>query len=127
MIGNATIDNLVLKPGNHSNPIHGILDLHAITSALGPILRSQADALNKGYLNMTTVVKSIVYDGTEVPYYTEVMKSLSLTAQVSLKELVINTLRRALDQVGINPLQKLKTSHHDSGDDLDGLLEKLRD
>ena len=76
---------------------------------------------------MTTVVKSIVYDGTEVPYYTEVMKGLYLTAQVSLRELVINTLRGALDQAGTNPLQRLKTPGLDSGDGLDGLLDKLRD
>lgn len=62
-----------------------------------------------------------------MPYYTEVMKSLSLAAQVSVRELVINTLRRALDHVKTNPLQGLKTSELDSGDGLGSLLDKLRD
>lgn len=76
---------------------------------------------------MTTVAKSIVYDGTEVPYYTEVMKSLSLTAQVSVKELIINTLRRALDHVKTSPFQGLKTPELDSGDGPGSLLDRLRD
>ncbi|PIG79322.1 hypothetical protein AARAC_004232 [Aspergillus arachidicola] len=96
VIGNATIDNLVLKPGNHSSPIHGIMDLKVLLKNLVPILQTQASSLKNGYLTLDTVGKSVVYDGVEVPYYTEVMRNLTMTAQVPLGGLITNTLRGIL-------------------------------
>ncbi|KAJ5217911.1 uncharacterized protein N7498_000010 [Penicillium cinerascens] len=95
-IGNATINHLILRPGNNSSPIHGILDVRQLISNLDQILSFQAQNLLEGYLNLTTVGKSVTYDGVEVPYYTQALKNVSLTAQVALGELLINTLHNAL-------------------------------
>ncbi|GES61230.1 hypothetical protein ATEIFO6365_0006068900 [Aspergillus terreus] len=96
VIGNATIDNLVLRPGNHSAPVHGILDLHKIIENLGEVLRSQSNSLSQGYLSLDTVGKSVVYDGVEVPYYTDVMSQLTMTAKVPIADLLKNTLHELL-------------------------------
>ncbi|KAE8380168.1 hypothetical protein BDV26DRAFT_257817 [Aspergillus bertholletiae] len=124
VIGNATIDNLVLKPGNHSTPVHGIMDLKVIIKNLVTVLQSQASSLKNGYLTLDTVGKSVVYDGVEVPYYTEVMKNLTMTAKVPLGGLIKNTLRGLLHgDNGNNIFANLTdTSDSDSGG---GLLDQL--
>ncbi|KNG84320.1 hypothetical protein ANOM_008319 [Aspergillus nomiae NRRL 13137] len=67
VIGNATIDNLVLKPGNHSSPVHGIMDLKVLLKNLVPILQTQASSIKNGYLTLDTVGKSVVYDASRSP------------------------------------------------------------
>ncbi|KAB8217215.1 hypothetical protein BDV33DRAFT_232948 [Aspergillus novoparasiticus] len=127
VIGNATIDNLVLKPGNHSSPIHGIMDLKVLLKNLVPILQTQASSLKNGYLTLDTVGKSVVYDGVEVPYYTEVMRNLTMTAQVPLGGLITNTLRGILHGGnGTNIFANLTdNSNSDSGGSGGGLLDLL--
>lgn len=63
---------------------------------LDQIFSFQAQNLLEGYLNLTAVGRSVTYEGTEVPYYTEALKNVSLTAQVALGELLINTLHNVL-------------------------------
>ena len=38
LIGNATIDHLVLRPGKNSSPIHGIFDLQKLIANIDLIL-----------------------------------------------------------------------------------------
>ncbi|KAB8072660.1 hypothetical protein BDV29DRAFT_202211 [Aspergillus leporis] len=125
VIGNATIDNLVLKPGNHSTPVHGVLDIRALLKNLVTVLQTQASSIKEGYLTLDTVGKSVVYDGVEVPYYTEVMRNLTMTAKVPLGGLITNTLRGLLhDGSGHNILANL-TDNSDSSSG-GGLLDSLR-
>ena len=49
-----------------------------------------------GYLNLTAVGNSVIYDGVEVPYYTKKLKNVMLTAKIPAGEIIINTLRHAL-------------------------------
>ncbi|KAE8352046.1 hypothetical protein BDV28DRAFT_158219 [Aspergillus coremiiformis] len=114
VIGNATIDNLVLKPGNHSTPVHGILDIRVLLKNLVTVLQTQAHSIKNGYLTLNTVGKSVVYDGVEVPYYTEVMKNLTISAQLPLGALITKTLRDLLhDDNGTNIFANL-ADHSDS-------------
>jgi hypothetical protein len=100
LIGNATVEDLTLKPGNHTNPIKGVLDLKTIISNLGEVLKSQASALKTGNLALSTVTRSVVWNGTEVPYYTQVMHDLTLTANVGLVSTLKNTLHSLLHPDG---------------------------
>jgi hypothetical protein len=115
VIGNATIDNLVLRPGNHSNPIRGTLDLKTVLKNLGPILQSQKDSIRNGYLTLDTVTKSVVYDGVEVPYYTNVMRNLTLTSQIPIGGLLVNTLRGMFNKNGTNILDQMNITDSSSG------------
>lgn len=99
-LGNATIDNLILYPGNHSASVRGILDLGYLVENLGGILKTQSDALNRGALSLTAVGRSVTYEGEDVPYYTKVMQELSLTADVSIAALLKNTIHGALHPDG---------------------------
>ncbi|KAI9040718.1 DUF3712 domain-containing protein [Aspergillus affinis] len=102
VIGNATLDNLILRPGNHSTPVHGMLDLRVLIKNLRTVLATQLESIRDGTLTLDTVGKSVFYDGTEVPYYTNVMKNLTMTAQVPLAGLITNTLRGVLRPNGTN-------------------------
>lgn len=93
VIGNATIDNLLLQAsGNTTVPLEGILDLHTLIKNLRQVLHSQADNIKHGYLALTTKTKSVKYDGAEVTYYQKVLSTVPITAHVSIRSLLINTL-----------------------------------
>ncbi|OGM48180.1 hypothetical protein ABOM_002085 [Aspergillus bombycis] len=101
IIGNATLKDLIIKPGNQSSPLYGILNLERIKSNAGTIIKAQSDALENGYLLIDSVVKLVTYDGVEVPYYTEAMNNLTMTAELPLVELGLNTLGGMLEDNGI--------------------------
>jgi hypothetical protein len=100
LIGNATLEGLTLKPGNNTNPISGVLDLKKILGNLGEVLKSQASALKTGNLALDTITRSVVWNGTEVPYYTKVMHELTLSANVGLVSTLKNTLHALLHPDG---------------------------
>jgi hypothetical protein len=92
----------MLRPGNHSTPVRGILDLGTLIENIGPILSEQSDSIKEGYLSLTAVGANVEYEGVQVPYYTEVMKNLTMTAKVPLGSLVTNTLSGILHPNGTN-------------------------
>ncbi|PTU20703.1 hypothetical protein P175DRAFT_0478833 [Aspergillus ochraceoroseus IBT 24754] len=107
LLGNVTIDNLYLKPGNHSNPMTGILDIHFLIEHLTGILGTQADSLKEGHLTFQAVGRSVTWAGAEVPYYTDAIKALTLQAQVPLGSLIINTLREIMAPNGTSIFHNL--------------------
>ncbi|KAL4929873.1 DUF3712 domain-containing protein [Aspergillus undulatus] len=106
-LGNATIDDLMLYPGNNTVPVNGIIDIEYLIDNLGGILKTQGDALNKGFLRLEAIGRSVEWNGEEVPYYTEAMKELTLTADVSLAALISNTLDGVLKPNGTNIFHNL--------------------
>ncbi|KAL2870926.1 DUF3712 domain-containing protein [Aspergillus lucknowensis] len=129
-LGNATIHDLTLHPGNHSVPVEGTIDIAYLLQNLGPILKTQGDALRNGVLRLDSVGRSVSFQGTEVPYYTAAMQKLTLTADVGLGGLLTNTLHPILAPNGTNIFANLTdpdgpTDIHDiinSIDDPDGSL-----
>ena len=92
MIGNATINDLVIRPGNNSAPVRGFLDLHKIIQNLSSILQTQRSAIQNGYIELTSIGTGVTYEGVAVPYYEKVLKNLTLKAQVPIAGLIINTI-----------------------------------
>lgn len=101
-IGTGVIENLYLKPGNNSVQIRGTANLTTILDNLSTIIADQAQYIKNGYLALTTVVTDITQNGTTVPYYTEEMSKLPLTAQTPLLGLLINTLKGYLGSGAAN-------------------------
>ncbi|KAL2222674.1 hypothetical protein M432DRAFT_527064, partial [Thermoascus aurantiacus ATCC 26904] len=106
-IGNATIKNLVIKPGNHSYPLRGILDMDTVMKNLPQIIASQRDALRHGNIALKSTGNLVTYEGITVDYYTRVMKNLTLTAEIPVRQVLRNTLRGLLDVNGTNPFASL--------------------
>lgn len=115
LLGNATIDHLVLTPGTHSYPVHGILDLQKLLHHIIPILKQQREHIKKGYLQLKTITRSITYDGHPVEYYQKPLQKLPLIANVPLGGLLVNTLHGALHQNGTNLLSGILNNNGGGG------------
>lgn len=92
IIGNATVDNVTLRPGNNTFPLKGVLDLKTIISNLTEVFSSQRSSLRNGKLALTAMTRTIVSNGTLIPYYTNVLGQLPLVANVGIGDVLKNTL-----------------------------------
>ncbi|KFY16443.1 hypothetical protein V492_01329 [Pseudogymnoascus sp. VKM F-4246] len=78
LIGNSTIENFVLKPGQNLLPMEAIVDT---ALALGSVDK-------QGMVNMIIVGQTAVYNGVHLPYYEAALKSHTLTLAVDLQSLL---------------------------------------
>ncbi|KFZ13387.1 hypothetical protein V502_06637 [Pseudogymnoascus sp. VKM F-4520 (FW-2644)] len=78
LIGNSTIENFVLKPGENLLPMKSTVDT---ALALGSVD-------DKGMVNMIIVGQTAVYNGVHLPYYETALKSHTLTLAVNLQSLL---------------------------------------
>ena len=129
LLGNATLPNLMLKPGNHSTPVEGILDLQKLIKNIKTVIKDQASSLKNGNLELKTIGRSVYFEGVHVPYYSKVMQGLTLTANVPVGGLLSNTVQGVLGNDN-NPFANLTLSEPassgDSGDSKgSGLLGAL--
>ncbi|KAF3385974.1 hypothetical protein DPV78_012351 [Talaromyces pinophilus] len=92
VIGQGVIENVYLTPGNNSVQIRGTANFTAILDNISTIISKQAQCIRNGYLSLITKVTEITYNGSRVPYYSDEMSTLALTAQTPLLELLLNTL-----------------------------------
>ncbi|KAK9854245.1 hypothetical protein MYU51_004107 [Penicillium brevicompactum] len=120
-IGNATLKDVTIYPGNNTFPLTGVLDLSTIIHNLGKVLASQATNLKTGNLALDTITRSITWNGTLVPYYTEVMSGLTLTANLAIADLLKNSIHNLLS--GNSSI----TDALDSVGGLSGLVGNLTD
>jgi hypothetical protein len=124
VIGNATLTDVELKPGNNIFPLKGVLSLSTVLGHLSEVLKSQAAALKNGTLALKTITRSVVWNGTEVPYYTKAMHDLPLTAVVSVADILKNTIHHLTQNGGLNLTQIGQEFKNNSGGN-GGLLSSL--
>lgn len=77
-VGQGTIKNASLVPGNNTVSFGGFLDYDVLFANLETILNAESDALSRGNLGLNAKGYSTTYKGTRIPYY-EVQKSTSKT------------------------------------------------
>lgn len=93
LIGNVTIKGVTLVPGDNTYPLTGVIDLKTIISNLGAVLKAEASALKNGNLSLQATTSSVVWNGTVVKYYTDVLKQLTLSAEIGLADTLKNTMK----------------------------------
>jgi hypothetical protein len=120
-IGNATLTDIELKPGNNTFPLKGVLSLSTVLGHLSEVLSSQASALKQGNLALKTVTRSVVWNGTLVPYYTKAMHELPLTAVVSVADILKNTIHHLTHGGGLNMTKIGQELRQNSGNMLGSL------
>lgn len=119
VIGNGLIENLYLKPGNNSVSISGTANVTTLLKNIRPILAYQAPYIRNGYLQLTTRVTDISYNGTTVPYYTEEMGKLPLVAETPLLGMLLNTLKDLIHSaVNQTLIDEIKSKIHDNHVDM---------
>ncbi|KAJ5273017.1 hypothetical protein N7478_008142 [Penicillium angulare] len=98
VIGNATVKDVTLVPGDNTFPMYGILDITTVIKNLADVLKAEASAIKNGNLSINAVTSSVVWNDTLVPYYTDILKELTLTAEIGIGDVLKNTLRHLKSQ-----------------------------
>ena len=96
ILGQATIENVILKPGNNSVALKGELDIKTIMDNLSDIISSQKEALTSGDLQLDASGNSTIYNGVHIDYFEEVLNNLTLTARVPILEVLGGTVQNLL-------------------------------
>ncbi|KAJ5145355.1 hypothetical protein N7448_002747 [Penicillium atrosanguineum] len=122
-IGNVTITDVTLKPGDNTYPLNGVLDLKKVIENLGEVLKSQASLLKTGNLTLIAKTTSIHWNNTYVPYYSDVLRTLSLTTAVGVGDIVKNTLKSFLNGKNLTGLLSSISTRSLDGRDLNGPVE----
>lgn len=97
LIGQATIENVLLKPGNNSVALRGHLDVNIVLDHLPVILAAQSAAIMEGQLELSASGNSTVYNGDHIMYYEKVLQGLTLTARAPIAMVLLNTLSGLMD------------------------------
>lgn len=92
ILGNATIYNVLLEPGNNTVAARGVVDLKLALKNLPMLIASQANALKTGSLELTASGNSTIYNGQHIDYYEKVLNNLVLTTQLPILTLLTDTL-----------------------------------
>ncbi|KAJ5086195.1 hypothetical protein N7532_010966 [Penicillium argentinense] len=96
-IGQATIENVVLRPGNNPVSLKGTLDIDTVLDNLEDMLAAQKSALEDGDVELSASGNSTVYDGIHIDYYEEILNNLTLTTRIPILEVLGDTLQGLLD------------------------------
>ncbi|KAJ5875744.1 uncharacterized protein N7473_013091 [Penicillium subrubescens] len=92
IIGQATILNVLLKPGNNTVALRGRLEISTVLDNLSEILSAQKTALGDGEIELSASGNSTIYNGVHIKYYEQVLKNLTLVARVPILQVVGDTL-----------------------------------
>ncbi|KAG9242033.1 hypothetical protein BJ878DRAFT_426769 [Calycina marina] len=84
-VGNATINDMTLVPGDNNLPMTAIVDQAALTTA------ALATGAN-GYVNLTITGTSAVYNGQQLTYYQEALQDNALALRMNVLQIVADSL-----------------------------------
>lgn len=92
VIGQATIYNVVLKPGNNTVSLKGHISIKTIIDNLAMVLSAQKDALLDGNIQLSASGNSTIYNGQHISYYEEILNGLTLKARFPIIKALFGTL-----------------------------------
>jgi hypothetical protein len=101
VIGQATLENVVLKPGNNSVSVRGQLDINTVIDNLPAILSTPKSALMDGGIELTASGNSTIYDGRHIAYYEKLLNNLTITTRVPILMILLDTVRGLIDTRGL--------------------------
>jgi hypothetical protein len=88
-LGLSYLDDLVLKPGNNTIPMTSTINETAIIE----MLTSDSNPFTTGVVPFTITGNSSVYNGQELPYFTDALTANNLTVQLNVT--------KALAEIGL--------------------------
>ncbi|KAJ5224166.1 uncharacterized protein N7469_007669 [Penicillium citrinum] len=114
VVGQATIQDVLLRPGDNKVSLRGILNMGLILENLEDIMEYQEEALRNGEIELSASGNSTTYNGVHIEYYEKFLNNLTLTTRVSILAVLGDTLQGLLDD-----------SNSSIGDTLRNLTGKL--
>lgn len=82
-IGNATLPNLRLEPGNNTVPIHVTVNQTAVVGVLA------IPRFHCGILAVDIAGNKSVYDGQELTYYSQALQANTLTNELNVRPALV--------------------------------------
>jgi hypothetical protein len=107
VIGQATILNALLTPGNNTVQARGTADIKTALKNLAVILKSQIMPLMNGNVEISASGNSTIYQGQHIPYFEDVLNNLTLTTQTPLLSLLLGSVGGILQSGALNNLTSL--------------------
>lgn len=95
-LGKANIQNVILNPGSNIVPARCVLDLKMAIRHLRQIIASEKAALRKGNLSISASGNTTIYNNQHIDYYEKSLNQLTLTAQVSLLSVIVDSMKGIL-------------------------------
>jgi hypothetical protein len=96
IIGNVTILNVELPPGNSTRPFRGQLFIDTLVKNIGKIISSQASALSTGNILVGISGNSTTVNGEHITYLENVLNNVRIDTEVP----IVQVLGDLLDSVG---------------------------
>ncbi|KAL4808630.1 hypothetical protein BDV18DRAFT_157574 [Aspergillus unguis] len=97
ILGTALLPDVTLVPGNNSLAFTGKLDIDSMLSNLGEIVNSQKDPLRSGLIELSASGNKTVFNGQHIPYFERPLNGLTLTARVSIINILADTVEGLMD------------------------------
>ncbi|KFY28060.1 hypothetical protein V493_03118 [Pseudogymnoascus sp. VKM F-4281 (FW-2241)] len=95
-LGKANIRNLILEPGSNIVSARCVLDLKMALKHLPQIIAAELGALRKGNLSISASGNTTIYNNQHIDYYEKSLNQLTLTAQVSLLSVIVDSMKGIL-------------------------------
>ena len=92
MVGQGTIRNASLVPGNNTVSFGGVLNYDVLFNNLETILNAEADALSRGNLALNARGYSTIFEGTRIPYYEKILNNMTLGTEVPITQFLVGSL-----------------------------------
>ncbi|QRD87036.1 hypothetical protein F9C07_2059793 [Aspergillus flavus] len=92
ILGNGTINNVLLKPGNNSVPLRAVVDIPNAIKNIAPILAAETNALSQGNVMISASGQSTIYEGEHIPYFEKVLNNLTISANVPILKVLFGTI-----------------------------------
>lgn len=97
VLGNGTINNVLLSPGNNTIPLRGILDIGKTLSNVATVLAAEADSLSQLQVKLWASGQSVVANGLHLPYFEKVLSNLTVSTQVPVLKVLIGSVSELID------------------------------
>jgi hypothetical protein len=92
LIGEGTIKNATIAPGNNTVNFAGVIDYSTLLSNIESILNVEADALLRGNLAVVSSGNSTIYNGTHISYYETILNNMTLAAEMPVAQLLVGSV-----------------------------------
>ncbi|QSZ31013.1 hypothetical protein DSL72_000574 [Monilinia vaccinii-corymbosi] len=86
VIGNATIENMTLVPGNNTIPMTGTMNQAKIISSMNP---------TTGFVDLSIIGQSAIYNGQHLVYYERALASTNLSLALNVKQVIADSTAAA--------------------------------
>jgi len=96
VVGQALIENANLAPGNNTVALRGTIDINTAISQLEYILNQEAVPLEDGMIQVTATGNSTIFNGVHIDYYEDVLNNLTLSASMSIVDVLVDTIGGAI-------------------------------